>query len=203
MRVLILACALQALRVLHELGADLGARNKAGLTPAMVAAESGNLDSLRLLVEMTPDLHDDSAAALAASAALAGRISILRFLETDLRAAFKKDDGAARGVEGGWTPLVAAVWGGHSDCAELLLAIGGSSLAERETTGHRNEVPPGSTAVFVAEMKGHSDLVELINACLSGQATGSQDRAGLPAKYASLTAPLTPEAETCLSPKAV
>ena len=60
----------------------------------------------------------------------------------------------------GWSPLFVAAWSGHAAVvAELLQHAPDRSAA---TTQDHFKIPAGSTALSVAELKGHQDVVELL-----------------------------------------
>jgi len=60
----------------------------------------------------------------------------------------------------GWSPLFVAAWSGHAAVvAELLQHAPDRSAA---TTQDHLEIPAGSTALSVAQHKGHQDVVELL-----------------------------------------
>mmetsp|Transcript_56391 Transcript_56391/g.155722 ORF Transcript_56391/g.155722 Transcript_56391/m.155722 type:complete len:115 (-) Transcript_56391:244-588(-) len=60
----------------------------------------------------------------------------------------------------GWSPLFVAAWSGHAAVvAELLQHAPDRSAA---TTQDHLKIPAGSTALSVAQLKGHQDVVELL-----------------------------------------
>ncbi|EFO64008.1 Protein 21.1 [Giardia lamblia P15] len=58
----------------------------------------------------------------------------------------------------GWTALMNAVWGNHIECAKLLL--GEKRL--RTVYGYHG-YPPGTTALDIAEKKGHKEIVDILS----------------------------------------
>ena len=60
----------------------------------------------------------------------------------------------------GWSPLFVAAWSGHAEVvAELLQHGADRSIA---TAQEHLEIPAGSTALSVAQLKGHQDVVDLL-----------------------------------------
>jgi ankyrin repeat protein len=138
---------------LHELGANLGVANVSGVTLAAVVAEAGNLDVLKLLSTLEPELVAEDAS-VAVMAALNGHLLVLDYLT---------QVGSLGGQRGhSWSPLVAAAFGGHTDAVTFLLQAGQEVGAI--TTGLHMELPAGSTAFQAAELKGHADIYTLLRA---------------------------------------
>ena len=63
--------------------------------------------------------------------------------------------------DNGWSPLFVASWRGHADVVKELLAYSADSTVQ--TTNEHLEIPAGSTALSVAERKGHKDVVAVLN----------------------------------------
>ena len=60
----------------------------------------------------------------------------------------------------GWSPLIVAAWSGHAEVvAELLQHGADRSIA---TAQEHLEIPAGSTALSVAQLKGHQGVVDLL-----------------------------------------
>ena len=63
--------------------------------------------------------------------------------------------------DNGWSPLFVASWSGHADVVKELLAY--SADPTILMTAEHLEVPAGSTALSVAELKGHKNVVAVLN----------------------------------------
>ena len=67
----------------------------------------------------------------------------------------------ALGMTGnGWSPLFVASWSGHAAVVAELLAHSADPAAA--TAQDHLEVPAGSTALSVAQLKGHSEVAALL-----------------------------------------
>ena len=62
--------------------------------------------------------------------------------------------------DNGWSPLFVASWSGHADVVRKLLACSADPTVS--TTAEHLEVPAGSTALSVAELKGHKNVVAVL-----------------------------------------
>ena len=62
--------------------------------------------------------------------------------------------------DNGWSPLFVASWSGHADVVKKLLACSADPTVS--TTAEHLEVPAGSTALSVAELKGHKNVVAVL-----------------------------------------
>ena len=60
----------------------------------------------------------------------------------------------------GWEPLFIAAWSGNTDAVRILLAAGANRDAA--TTADSEGIPAGSTALSVAELKGHEAVAALL-----------------------------------------
>ena len=63
--------------------------------------------------------------------------------------------------DNGWSPLFVASWSGHADVVKELLAYSADPTVQ--TTAEHLEVPAGSTALSVAELEGHKNVVAVLN----------------------------------------
>lgn len=112
-----------AMRLLIALGADAHLADGKNRTPLNIAAWSGSLDGVKLLMEETPAETD-------ADAAMQSRVQALYdalFYAHDDVAEYMIDSGKVdmnRPTRGGDTLLQAALQGGRSDMAEKIIAAG-------------------------------------------------------------------------------
>lgn len=120
----------------------------AGLTPLMIAAESGDMKALRVRLAANDDVdvRDEQGTTALAYAARAGREEALNAL-LDAHAAIEVRDAA------GWTPLAQAVRAGQSRTALALLRAGADV---------RSPQVDGKPILLVAIESGHADLLSLL-----------------------------------------
>jgi uncharacterized protein len=128
----------RALMAGHERVADLLIRRDAkkwipdmcGLTPRVIAASKGLVDSLQLLLDWEEDdernIKFDCAPLIVA--ARTGQVAIVELL-------LKEGASVNSADEGGWNPLLAACSEGHSRCAELLIGAGADLTSFEIDTG--------------------------------------------------------------------
>jgi ankyrin repeat protein len=136
---------------LIEMGADVNAASKRGITPLIGAALYGHADLVALLATKTTNLD---------------QLSEMQYKENALHVAAKKGYTAVIGalLEAGAdinalegthsTALMYAAYNGHLEASELLIKQG-SELNVRDNGGH--------TALYWANYRNHSDIAALIS----------------------------------------
>ena len=127
-----------------------------GTTPLFAASQNGHAEAI--------------AAAFGASAAMdqarnTGVASLFiasqhGHLEAVRQLLAKRADVALGMTGNGWSPLFVASWSGHAAVVAELLAH--SSDPAAATAEDHLEVPAGSTALSVAQLKGHSEVAALL-----------------------------------------
>ena len=147
---------LEMVRVLVHAGASVDQARKDGFTPLFMAAAKGRLDEMHALVGAGASVNhaaEDGRSALF-TAAQFGHVEVVRALVG------AGADPSTCMTSNGWSPLFVAAWSGHAAVvAELLQHSADRSAA---TTQDDDEIPAGSTALSVAQLKGHQDVVELL-----------------------------------------
>ena len=139
----------EAVRFLLDAGAEPGVPGKGGLTPVTVAAKSGNLEALKLLIHNRslvnkPDGTDHSALYYAVSGNHPEIAECLCLAGANVN--ILQDDEA-------WSPLAAAIQKGHADMVKLLLKHG-ADLEKKDQDGH--------TPLYQAITSGQLPMVEAI-----------------------------------------
>ena len=134
--------------LLLEAGCDKEKAREDGATPAIIAAQEGHADCLRLLLKAgcDKDKADDNGWTPASIAALNGHADCLRLL---LEAGCDKD----KANEEGTTPAVIAAQEGHADCLRLLLEAG----CDKDKAKQNDATP-----AFMAAKYGHADCLRLL-----------------------------------------
>jgi ankyrin repeat protein len=125
------------------------------ITPLMSAARYGRLEIAELLLLHGANLHASArgVGTPLANAAMSGKSAVVQFL-----LAHGADASAG---DGGLTPLMAAVLGGHVDVAEILI------LAGADVNGQNRF---GESALLLAEMDGNDAMYQrLADGGVTGQ----------------------------------
>ena len=135
------------IQVLASRGADVNAKEKAGVTALMAAASSGRVDALRVLLDKGADVNAvdlQGTSALMAAAfgghTAAGQLLLSRGANANLR------------DQSGRTALMATALSGDTALAGALLAAKADLAAEDLA---------GSTALTYAASSGHAPIVDL------------------------------------------
>lgn len=129
-----------------ELGVDLGAKDSAGATALMYAAQEGMADIVKLLLDHGVDVelnHADGRTPLmfATSNGHAGAAVLLLDSDADIDAK----------TTSGWTALLYAAWLGKHEMVKLLLDRGADINAKANN---------GATALLLAMANHHEDLAK-------------------------------------------
>lgn len=178
-------------------GSLLGSVDSRGRSAALIAAESGSADALRLLLESGASLGPRDARGLSAAmlASAGGHLGALQAIK-DLR--------GAAGFEGsaldGKNALMFAAIAGHSDCVALLASLRGEPALERDVLGmsalmhaacggHARAAKlllpisnqgslnlRGETALFIAAKNGHAECCSVL---ASDEEANRRSRSGL------------------------
>ena len=120
-----------------------------GVSPLMKAAEYGNLEVVKLLIEKGADMHQhtSSGRSLMYYAALGGNMSIVKFIIS------KNADCVRYITRSRHTILHAAVEGGNIDIVKLLIKKGADVNAKNKWN---------TTILHTASMVGHVDIIKLL-----------------------------------------
>ena len=129
-------------------------------TPLHMAVQKDNFEAVRALVGAGVSVDPTSKDGLTPLfwAAQEGYLDILRvLLKAGADMSMRMN---ANTTECGWTPLISAACAGHAVVVAELLQHG----ADRSTVTaqQHEEVPAGATALSVAVLKGHQDVVDLL-----------------------------------------
>ena len=143
------AGAVDLVRDLLKLGADVNARNQMGGTALMYAVAAGDLGTVKLLLANGADINGQSVNGWTAlmMAAAKNRIDIAAMLVA--RAA----DVNLPDVYG-WTPLMRAAYAGHADIVDILL-----SQPSVVINGRNDQ---GQTALHLAAIQGQPYIVQAL-----------------------------------------
>ncbi|CDZ78226.1 Phosphocholine transferase AnkX [Legionella massiliensis] len=163
---------LQALKLLHTLGADLTKADKNGYTPAHIAAQSGHTEVLAFLLKIKPELanvQSNDGFTPAFCAAQEGKLRALELLHS-----FRVDLGKA-GNDGATTAHMAAQ-NGHRDALEFLLK-NNPELANVQSND-------GFTPAYCAAQDGKLPILELLHT-LGADLTKANNNGETPAHIAA------------------
>lgn len=143
------AGAVDLVRDLLQLGADVNARNQMGGTALMYAAAAGDTETVTLLLANGADTNKQSvngwtALMMAAAKNRTGVAAILvaRAADVNLPDVY------------GWTPLMRAVYAGYADMVDILLSQPAVAI------GVRND--QGQTALHLAVIQGQPHIVHAL-----------------------------------------
>ena len=130
-----------------------------GNTALVQAAQQGFVEVVRFLVEEGKADVDKTKTSDGATplfiAAQKGNLEVIKLL---------LDKGADWTVgmrDNGWSPLFVASWAGKAAVVAELLERQAADPATATTSEHL-DIPAGSTALSVAELKGHDDVAALL-----------------------------------------
>ena len=134
-------------------------KTKNGSTPLLVACQKGHEEVVRmLLVHATTEVNqaktDDGATPLF-MACQEGHEGVVRLLLE------KGADWTVGMRDNGWSPLFVASWAGKAAVVAELLERQACDPATATTSEHLG-IPAGSTALSVADLKGHDYVVALL-----------------------------------------
>lgn len=117
-------------------------------TPLIIAAQSGNIDLCRLLLQHGADIQATSTRGATAlfAAAQSGRANVCALL-------IQRGLACDAPMSNGATPLIIAAYKGHADTVRVLLDAGANPMHEDVTH---------NTAMSYAEQAGHIAVVEMI-----------------------------------------
>ena len=137
---------------------DFGPKSD-GVTALFQAATKGFVEVVRFLVEEGKADVDKARTDVGATplfiAAQQGHTEVVKLL---------LDKGADWTVgmrDNGWSPLFVASWAGKAAVVAELLERQAAAPATATTSEHLG-IPAGATALSVAELKGHDDVVALL-----------------------------------------
>ena len=132
-------------------GADVNARNNAGVSPIIWASNNGHVDIVRYLLAKGANINDKSnnLRTTLIWACFWGHDKVVELL-LEKGANYKVFD------EDAMTPLMAAAYSGNRDIVDMLLEKPGIVITE---TNHYN-----GTALTIARAHGHRDVVEVLEA---------------------------------------
>lgn len=144
----------KCVEILLEYGADINMRKKEGISALHLAARDGNEALVRLLLDNGADIHaaDDSGRQVlhyAVERAQTDIVYLLLVKDADINGGFSKE-------RRGDTPLFKAVYHGHEDLVEVLIAEG-ADIAIRNGLGR--------TALHEAATQGLDGVVRLLVEC--------------------------------------
>ena len=147
----------EVVSALLEAGADQAVRTPWG-TALFVSAQEGHLEVVRALVETggasVDQVQENGTTPLFVSAQQ-GHLEVVRALVeagADLSICM---------VGNSWSPLFVAAWSGHVAVVVELLQHGAD--CSTATAQEHLEIPAGSTALSVAQLKGHQGVVDLLS----------------------------------------
>lgn len=140
-------------KFLLQEGADPNLRNRADSTPIMVASRNRGsfAETVPLLIEHGADVKikaKDGATVLWPLVTLLGRADEKRILET-VKLVLSKGAEVDPAIEGGFTPLMFAVRGGHAGMTQLLIERGANVNARTQS---------GETPLGLALEKGDKEI---------------------------------------------
>ena len=131
-----------------------------GGTALVQAATQGFVEVVRFLVEEGKADVDKAMTSTGCTplfvAAQNGHLEVIKLL---------LDKGADWTVgmrDNGWSPLFVASWAGNAAAVAELLGRQAADPATATTRGHL-DIPAGSTALSVAELKSHDDVAALLH----------------------------------------
>jgi ankyrin repeat protein len=137
-------------KALINKGANVNVRTNDGWTPLVSAAEKGHLTTVQALLG-APDIDIDaqnvSGATALIFAAMHGHLTTLQRL-------IEKGANVNITDNGGWTPLMLAIEKGHPTTAQALLSVPGIDI--------NAQTSDGVTALYLAALNGHYDLVKAL-----------------------------------------
>jgi len=136
-------------------GVDVSQANADGSTALIAACKNGHADVAQLLLEsgaIVGQAQRDGGTALM-FACMSGHVAVARLL-LDAHA----DVGAV--AQDGWTALVGAAWSGRVELVSLLLDA--RATVNVRSTRECEGVPMGSTPLFIAKMRGHTAIADLL-----------------------------------------
>ena len=150
LRIAIMQCATEFVRMLIKAGADTNAADNCGATPLYLAAHFGHTENIQILLTAgaDPNTTDIQGAAPLYIAAQQGHAQVIELL---LKIGVDKDRGNA--VDGA-TPLFIAAQLGHTAVVQALLRAG----ADR----HKGRTTDGKTPLTIAIESRHAEIIKLL-----------------------------------------
>ena len=135
--------------ILLQRGADVNVLDKGGMNQLHRASQGGRLDLVRLLLEHKADVNlpNEYGHTPLRCASSVGDVEISRFLLLQWGVDINSQD------EGGTSPLLGAVQGGHLDVVQLLIDSG-ADMGSRTNDGR--------TALHFASQNGHVKVAKLL-----------------------------------------
>ena len=140
-------------------GVDVNRGNRQGATPLNAACQKGHEGVVRLLLaHAATDVNQartDNGGTPLFMACQNGHEGVVRLLLE------KGADWTVGMRDNGWSPLFVASWAGKAAVVAELLERQAADPATATTSEHLG-IPAGSTALSVAELKGHDDVAALL-----------------------------------------